>query len=298
MLGPDGSHLLIARKFTPAGSGLGASDGPALLGRKGNRRRKIRACELHNGTRDVILIVRRQTAHSLKCFIKELCHGRNIGLGEVEVEHLVVLAAYLPISWEAVAQGERQAMDWLQFVASIVSSLAWPLVAIMALFLVRKKLGGLVDRVKEMTVPGGGRVTFEQQFEKIQIQTEAVVIEDLGSKATQKGQDRIEDKAILEMAGAVPEYLVIAAYVDVEAAVAKVQQGLKKVRDATLLEAIFYLRERGVISPTVAALFEGLQTTRNIIVHSRGPNRVSPGEAIEFYRMSRVFLEAFNAACA
>ncbi len=124
-----------------------------------------------------------------------------------------------------------------------------------------------------------------------------MVVEDLRSKTTPKGPDGKEDKAIREMAGAVPEYLVIAAYVDIEAAVAKVQQRLDKVKNASPLEAILYLRERSVISPTVAALFEGLQTTRNIIVHSRGPNRVSPGEAIEFYRMSHVFLEAFNAAC-
>lgn len=86
MLGPDGLHLLIGRKFTIAGCRLGASDSLALLGRKGNRRGEIRAREPHDGARDVILIAWRQTAYGLKCFIKEPCHGQNIRLRKVEVE--------------------------------------------------------------------------------------------------------------------------------------------------------------------------------------------------------------------
>ncbi len=57
MLGPDGPHLFISRKFPAVGRGLGASDGLALLGRKGDRRRQIRARELYDGAGDIILIV-------------------------------------------------------------------------------------------------------------------------------------------------------------------------------------------------------------------------------------------------
>ena len=57
MLGPNGPHLFVGREFTAASGGLGASNRLALFGRKRDRRSKIGACKLHDGARDVILIV-------------------------------------------------------------------------------------------------------------------------------------------------------------------------------------------------------------------------------------------------
>ena len=57
MLGPDGSHLFVGREFTTVSGGPGAGNRRALFGRKDNRRRKIGACELHDGARYLILIV-------------------------------------------------------------------------------------------------------------------------------------------------------------------------------------------------------------------------------------------------
>jgi hypothetical protein len=94
MLGPDGPHLFLGREFTAGGGGPGAGNRLALFGRKDNRRVRIGACELHDGARDVILLVGRQTTHVLHCFVEELCHGDNIGLGGVDVEDLgPILAA-------------------------------------------------------------------------------------------------------------------------------------------------------------------------------------------------------------
>src|SRR5271154_485443 len=87
MLGPDGADLFVGCELTAASGGLGAGNRLALFGRKGNRRMKIGACKLHDGPRDIILIVRRQTTHDLHRFIEELCHGYNIPSGRVEVEN-------------------------------------------------------------------------------------------------------------------------------------------------------------------------------------------------------------------
>ena len=86
MLGPDRPHLLVGCEFTAVCGGLGASNRVALFGRKDNRRSNIGPGKQHNGSRDIILIVRRQTTHGLHCFIEKLCHDRNIGLEDAEVE--------------------------------------------------------------------------------------------------------------------------------------------------------------------------------------------------------------------
>lgn len=56
MLGPDGPHLLVGRKFTAVSGGLGAGNRLALVVRKNDRRKTIGACKLHDGSRDVIVV--------------------------------------------------------------------------------------------------------------------------------------------------------------------------------------------------------------------------------------------------
>jgi hypothetical protein len=57
VLGPHGLHLLVGCEFPAAGGGLGAGNRLALFGRKDDRRSKVGARKLHDGARDVILIV-------------------------------------------------------------------------------------------------------------------------------------------------------------------------------------------------------------------------------------------------
>ena len=47
----------------------------------------IGACKLHDGSRYVILVVRRQSTHRLQCFIEEFCHHHNIRSEWVRVEN-------------------------------------------------------------------------------------------------------------------------------------------------------------------------------------------------------------------
>jgi hypothetical protein len=70
MLSPDGAHLFVGCEFTSISRSLRARYCFAFLGQKDGRCGRPRTCELHDGARDVILIVRRQTAHSLQGFIE------------------------------------------------------------------------------------------------------------------------------------------------------------------------------------------------------------------------------------
>jgi hypothetical protein len=45
-------------------------------------------------------------------------------------------------------------MDWLQFIASIIGSLAWPSVIIALLFILRRQIGGLALRMEELAFAG------------------------------------------------------------------------------------------------------------------------------------------------
>lgn len=74
-------------------------------------------------------------------------------------------------------------MNWLQFFASIIGSLAWPSVIIALLLILRKQIAGLAERVKELTLPGGIKATFEEATLIIDAEANAI---DAGTKTIQK----------------------------------------------------------------------------------------------------------------
>jgi hypothetical protein len=51
-------------------------------------------------------------------------------------------------------------MDWLEFIASIVGSLAWPGVVLIFLWINRGHLANLLDWIEELTLPGGFKFKF------------------------------------------------------------------------------------------------------------------------------------------
>ena len=86
MLGPDRAHLLVRCEFAALRRSPGASDRIAFLRRKSDRRWQIIPSKLHDHTRDVVLLIRRQTAYGLDCIVEELCHAWKILVREIEVQ--------------------------------------------------------------------------------------------------------------------------------------------------------------------------------------------------------------------
>jgi hypothetical protein len=187
-------------------------------------------------------------------------------------------------------------MSWMQFVASIVGSLAWPLVVIAFLVLVRRQLAGLMERIQEVTVPGGGKAVFEKRLEMVRRQATAVVLEASANPASGENING-SDESVLEMANAIPQHLITAAYADIEKALVKVRPNLRKVRDGSIEDVVGYLYGRGVISRTMRTLFEELAATKKYVMSSQNAI-IEPHEAVEYYQLSRVFLFRLNTLLA
>jgi hypothetical protein len=51
-------------------------------------------------------------------------------------------------------------MDALEFIASIIGSLAWPGVVLVVLWYNRQRLASLPDWIEELTLPGGTKIKF------------------------------------------------------------------------------------------------------------------------------------------
>jgi len=70
-------------------------------------------------------------------------------------------------------------MDWKQFIATMTGSLAWPVVVIVLLIVMRKHVGALADRLDEFSV-GGAKLKFVQKL----LEGRAIIKEDEKAPAT------------------------------------------------------------------------------------------------------------------
>lgn len=62
-------------------------------------------------------------------------------------------------------------MNWLEFFASVVESLAWPAVAVIVVALFRRELTKLADKVREFEY-GGLKLSFQERLNEIQQRAE------------------------------------------------------------------------------------------------------------------------------
>jgi hypothetical protein len=108
------------------------------------------------------------------------------------------------------------------------------------------------------------------------------------------------DKEFVEMAEAIPEYVVIASYADVENLLTQLAKELGHPTAKRRLGPTFYgyLEGMKLITPEVADVLMDLYEARNIATHAKGDNRISPGQAIEYLRQSRILQEVLERALA
>jgi hypothetical protein len=57
-------------------------------------------------------------------------------------------------------------MSSLQFVASMIASLAWPVAIVLIIVLLRKQFLALLRRIVEVTLPGGYKIVFDTALEE------------------------------------------------------------------------------------------------------------------------------------
>src|SRR5262249_22744519 len=140
------------------------------------------------------------------------------------LEVRLMVAYYLnPIT---VVTLRRRPMDWKAFVASVVGSLAWPVVLAYFLFLFRDQLVGLPSRIEELTLPGGAGINLARQVDKVRDQAEIVEVEE-GVPPT----DVLAlDPAILQLAQLFPEAAVVQAFKELEGVILQIRARLPDER--------------------------------------------------------------------
>jgi hypothetical protein len=168
-------------------------------------------------------------------------------------------------------------MSYLQFVASVVGSLAWPVAGVVIVVVFKDQLRHILSQVRKF---GAAGVNFEisDQVREVQKAGEAVELE-------QKDDPRevtALDPALVTLAQSFPEAAVLQSFKGLEAVLLRIRQRLPDDKPhRNLNEVLKALADDNQISQSVIGLFQSLRQARNTAAHEKGGEKLTQGEAVE-----------------
>lgn len=157
-------------------------------------------------------------------------------------------------------------MDWLQFFSSVISSLAWPVTAIVAFYVLKNHVAALSPFVERLKYKD-----FEVEFRKS-------VQELTAQSRTELPSPELDDQAAIprnrlySLAEISPRSAILEAWLQVEAAAADAIQASEpalesKVAGISPLRLGEHLNRRQVINGKQLEIFHRLRELRNKAVH-------------------------------
>ena len=219
-------------------------------------------------------------------------------------------------------------MDWLTFIANMTGHIAWPLVIVVLLVIVRRELASLAARLTEFTFPGGSAKFREALARAEQIplppspqlpsapnvnvnENASPIAESAPPKSDWPfpwlrntevsksdraafeesvllSQRKYEDERIKKVAAESPSAAIIIAFADLEDAVGTL--GSLEGSSGNLIKVIADLHRKGAIPSELGSVITELQQARNAVAHSLpARDAISTAEAL-------MFVERANAA--
>ena len=189
-------------------------------------------------------------------------------------------------------------MGWLEFIAAVIGHLAWPVVVGVLLFTVRKQLAGLAVRLKELSLPGGVKATFEKELEEGRTIAEQIEQAPPQPQLAPPPVDvNVEDNKLVRVAIEAPEGAIVLAYIELEKALKDIAQKLGMRSNITIHSHVMKeLVQRGLITVDAAKLFETLRRARNSAAHGMGEEALTTAEAVEYIRQASLLVQLLRLA--
>lgn len=189
-------------------------------------------------------------------------------------------------------------MNGMEFVASVISSLAWPAVAVVAIVLFRTQFGGLIERLTSAKAPGGWEAEFERRAGEAleDAQAAAKDIPEPG-EAGSAGAGAPAPELVTVTPGEDPTFSVIAAWERVGAAISSLAIAAD-IRVQTKYHPGAYalsrrLHEAGVVNANFVDSVRELQSLRNFVAHGR--RQLSAEEAAAYVDAANELIRACGA---
>jgi len=175
-------------------------------------------------------------------------------------------------------------MDWLQFISSLVSSLAWPAAVVILVVVLRRQIASLVPRLQSVKYKDI-QVEFEKTLEKAEAEAPRALAPKIVPEPELTDEERFA--RIVELN---PSSAVLAAWSDVEVALKFMaeQAGIQSPgrRFFYPLSIVPKLEHMGRINHQTSALIDDLRVLRDLVIHAEGGGVVSAEDAWRFKRLA------------
>jgi hypothetical protein len=185
-------------------------------------------------------------------------------------------------------------MDWLQFTSAIVGHLAWPVVVGVLLFTLRKQLTGLAIRLKELSLPGGMKATFEKELEVGRTIAEQIPDQPQLEAPTAVNE---EENKLVKVAIEAPEGAVVLAYIELEKTLRDISLKLGMRSNITAHHLVLKeLVRRRLITSDAAKLYDSLRRARNSAAHGMDEEALTTAEAVEYIGQVNLMVKLLRMA--
>ena len=187
----------------------------------------------------------------------------------------------------------------MEFVASLVGSLAWPIAVVVLVIVFRPVLSQLASGGVRRWKAGPAGVEVEYwDHEKLEV-TEAIRKQvPAGAKipALPAGESTIDD--LTEIAQSTPRAAVVEAFIRIESELTQILKGAGLLADARPMGArqlALMALDHDLITAESANAIEGLAVMRNLAVHGGDDGQLDQQRAIEYLHLAEAVLFALRS---
>lgn len=189
-------------------------------------------------------------------------------------------------------------MDPLEFIASLVSSLAWPVAVVVLALTFRKKLrkiiGALAQRIADMTEfsgPGSVNAKFGERVREVTDVTSKMEPPSASVEPVPEDVAREQSEDVAEsMVYTSPRHAVLEAYIPLEKAAYDLVErtgGQRKDLQVLLRNPVAALRKLSSVPKEVATSAAELRQLRNQAAHQHESFEVEPDTVLEYLYAAR-----------
>jgi hypothetical protein len=182
-------------------------------------------------------------------------------------------------------------MDWKQFIADIVRSLAWPAVVVTIVIVLRKQLETLAARQDESGASRGWKEKFEQKLNEAR--REAELLAD-GIAAPQAADSTLPVRP--EAGQDSPLTTVLLAYNELLETLLRAKKPINMPADTPPQQILTALIQRRLLRERTLEFFASLTDARSAAVHTGDKDPITPGEATDFRRQAEILTALLSGA--
>lgn len=192
-------------------------------------------------------------------------------------------------------------MTGLEFLASVIASLAWPATAVALVVILRRPLSAVLMKTKRLKYKDL-EMDFEQELKELEAKARAISVEPK-QKALEPDARSVDAQTLLSqaesLADELPHVTVALAWSAVEDSLAGAVMRLAVSPDYPPYNSSSknaqLLLGQGLIDKETLALLDGMRTLRNAVVHRAAEAPVTADQAREYLALARGICEKTDA---